>query len=582
MNALLKLFLVLTPGLLFAFATANAQKPKNILILHMENSRVPGNALVSRTIEQVIGAYPKFQYFDEYLDESRLGRDYSGFAEGLRRKYANQKMDLIVTEGPQPARFLFQYGDSVWPSTPKVFCVVDGKLLPAQLPADVTGVAGSYDFSPTVDLARQLQPDLRHLFYIGGGTPPELGRRQIAEQEFRHFAGMLEITYLNGLPWSALLSRVSQLPEHSAVLFTTYFGDGAGQAFVTSNACRAISGAANAPVYGTLDTVLSCGIIGGSIYSVEASAGAVAKLGARILNGEPVSHVPLLRGPTNPIIVDAQQLTKWNIPEDFIPAGATVIHREPTMWQKYKGYFVATGLLLLLQSILIVYFLLERRRRRRSDQALREMTKRVIDASEEERRHIARELHDDFCQRLSLISCQVESMNAASQAGDFAHQRDLGKPLEEIDSLIVDVHELSHRLHSSKLEHLGLKSAMAELCRQLSQKHHLQIDIQTELSTTPPMDISLCLYRVAQEALNNVVKHSGAASAQIVLCEARGRLNMEITDSGKGFDLSAVPTGLGLTAMAERLRIVDGDFKVKSRPGSGTTISTSVELPQAS
>jgi two-component system, NarL family, sensor kinase len=79
-----------------------------------------------------------------------------------------------------------------------------------------------------------------------------------------------------------------------------------------------------------------------------------------------------------------------------------------------------------------------------------------------------------------------------------------------------------------------------------------------------------------------VVKHSGAASAQIVLCEVRGRLNMEITDSGKGFDLASVPTGLGLTAMAERLRILDGDFKVKSRPGTGTTITTSVELPQAS
>jgi signal transduction histidine kinase len=328
---------------------------------------------------------------------------------------------------------------------------------------------------------------------------------------------------------------------------------------------------------------LGCGIVGGSIYSLEASAREAATLAARILNGVPMSQVPVEWGPPNRVVVDARQLAKWGISEKLVPAGATVLNREPGLWQRYTKYFVAIGLLLLLQLALIVHLLLERRKRRQTDQALREMTKRVIGASEEERRHIARELHDDFCQRLSLISCQIQSMDVSSRSGESTQERELDKPLQEIDSLITDVHELSHRLHSSKLEHLGLKFALAELCRQISQKHHLKIELQTEaLSTTPPMDVSLCLYRVAQEALNNVIKHSGAASAQIVLCEDRGRLNMEITDLGKGFDPATVPTGLGLTAMAERLRIVDGDFRINSKPGSGTTVTTSVELSKAS
>jgi signal transduction histidine kinase len=182
-----------------------------------------------------------------------------------------------------------------------------------------------------------------------------------------------------------------------------------------------------------------------------------------------------------------------------------------------------------------------------------------------------------------LISFQIGSVDPESQPGGELKLRDLDEPLNELDTLITDIHDLSHRLHSSKLEHLGLKFAMAELCRQISQKHAVQIDLCTDqLATTPPREVSLCLYRVAQEALNNVIKHSGAGSARVVFSETNGRVGMEITDSGKGFDPAAVPIGLGLTAMAERVRIVDGDFKIKSRPGTGTIITTTIELAKAS
>jgi signal transduction histidine kinase len=574
---------ILMAGFFILSTVALAQEPKDILILHMENPRVPGNVLASKTIEQVMASRIKYQLFEEYLDENRLGTDYAGIADGLERKYANRKMDLIITVGPQALKFALQYGNRLWPSTPKVFCVVDGRQVPSPLPTDVTGIGGSYDFSPTIDLALRLQPDLRHVFYIGGASPQELGRRQIAERDLERFTGRIDIVYLNDLPWPQLLQRVSQLPDHSAILFTTYFVDPLGAGFLSPEACRSISAVSNAPVYGTLDTVLHCGIVGGRIYSVEAASRGAANLGLRILGGESISTIPVDQSLANQLVVDGRGLARWNIPEARVPSGAVVFDREPSLWEQNKGYVALTVIIFLVESSLIIFLLMQMWRRRRSDQAVRLLTRRVINASEEQRSHLARELHDDIGQRLSLISFQVGSFNAKLQANKSNGHYDLNEPLQELDSLITDVHELSHRLHSTKLEHLGLKFAMIELCRQISQKHNIKIDLQVdELPTTLPSDVSLCFYRVAQEALNNVIKHSGAESARIIFSEKDEQLRMDIADSGKGFDMSAASSGLGLTAMAERVRIVDGDFEMTSKPGIGTTIKTTIIIQKLS
>jgi signal transduction histidine kinase len=253
-----------------------------------------------------------------------------------------------------------------------------------------------------------------------------------------------------------------------------------GTAFISLQACRVVSAASNVPVYGTFDTVLDCGIVGGSIYSTEAFGRAAANLGLRILNGEEISHFPVERGPANEAIVDSRKPTRSEIPEERIPAGARIIGRGPTIAGRYTKYILAFAGMILLQLMLIIYLLLEKRRRGEVDEALRSMTGRVINASEEERRHIARELHDDFSQRLSLISFQIGSLAAQPQTGNLAGQSDLDASLAELDTLITDVHDLSHRLHSSKLEHLGPKFAMAELCRQISQRHDLRIDLRTD------------------------------------------------------------------------------------------------------
>jgi signal transduction histidine kinase len=262
-----------------------------------------------------------------------------------------------------------------------------------------------------------------------------------------------------------------------------------------------------------------------------------------------------------------------------VTASFTVLSSDPSPWFRNGTFLLAMLMLLVIQTGLLILLVLQIRRRRRSEQAVRRLTRRVINGSEEERSRIARELHDDIGQRLSLISIQLGLCSSQLSDDDRRVSAELSDSLRDVDALITDVHNLSHQLHSSKLEHLGLRVALKELCQQISERHALRIDLQIDHgSVRVPQDISLCFYRVAQEALNNVIKHSGADRAQLILMEEQGGLRMQVRDFGRGFKLGGSGAGLGLSTMQERLRIIRDDLWVASKPGRGTVITAKAEI----
>jgi signal transduction histidine kinase len=236
--------------------------------------------------------------------------------------------------------------------------------------------------------------------------------------------------------------------------------------------------------------------------------------------------------------------------------------------------------ILALQTVLIILLMFQRRRSQHSDQAVRLLTGRLIHASEEERRHIARELHDDIGQRLSLVSVQLGMSGSQLPEDAVASRTELSHSVVELDTIISDVHNLSHRLHSSKLEHLGLKAAIKDLCQEIAKRHGLQINLEAQIAQDGLSgDVPLCFYRVAQEALSNVVKHSDATRAQVSLTQPPGALRMRVQDWGRGFKPADVAAGLGLTAMQERLRGIGGRLSIESRPGEGTVVTAEASIP---
>ena len=220
---------------------------------------------------------------------------------------------------------------------------------------------------------------------------------------------------------------------------------------------------------------------------------------------------------------------------------------------------------------------------RRAEQVVLDLTGRLISAQEDERARIARELHDDFSQRLAILSMQLEELSENSNSNTAAGER-LHKMWQGIAELSSDIHRLSHRLHSSTLHHAGLLAAAKSLCHETGTQHRIQIDfVHQAMPEEISPEVALCLFRTLQEALNNIVKHSSASHAHVEFVGTTSRLRMRIVDAGVGFDPSSRGSqeGLGIVSMRERLRIVGGTIMIHSRPMEGTEIVAEVPLSRS-
>ena len=200
---------------------------------------------------------------------------------------------------------------------------------------------------------------------------------------------------------------------------------------------------------------------------------------------------------------------------------------------------------------------------------------KAIEAQEEEKARIARELHDDISQRIALLGMQFGFLKRSLGASTPRVQQEIGEAYRQIADLASDIQALSHNLHPPKLELLGLKAAVTGLCKELTNRQDVIIDVSFEnIPDALPPEISLCLYRVLQEALQNVLKHCPSRRAQVSLSGHADNITLTVDDSGPGFDTHEAKRrpGLGLTSMKERLKVVGGQLFIRSQPGHSTTI----------
>jgi len=219
--------------------------------------------------------------------------------------------------------------------------------------------------------------------------------------------------------------------------------------------------------------------------------------------------------------------------------------------------------------------------RKRAEGALREVSARLLQAQEEERNRLARELHDGLNQKLALLCFDLQRITQSRP--EISVRRELNAIWKRLQEASSDVHGLSRQLHPSNLDYLGLVPAVKSLCRELEHRRTLSIEFSAEDEVTQlsiDKDIALCVYRVIQEALTNVVKHAGATCARVELTLQAQSLRFRVTDSGKGFDVVKARSKcrLGLISMEERLRLANGELRIISAKTRGTQIEGWVPL----
>jgi signal transduction histidine kinase len=524
----------------------------------------------------------------ENLEGQRLsdGTYEKSVVESLRHTYAGQKPDLVMPQGYPALQFVLNHRDELFPGSAILFWDIDVRRIGGRkLGPGVAGVTVTWDIRRTIDLALHLHPNSNTVAVITENSEFYMFWLALVHAELlRHQDGVREID-LVGLPTSQLLERLAALPLETVVLFEEFPQDSI-QPTMGVNELLAWVGQ-RLPTYCVVPLAcLNHGGIGGFDPNVADEISITTELAGRLLSGERPESIPVVNVTSQQFRADWRQLRRWNIPESALPPGSVVLFREPDLWERYGRYLILGIVALVLQSVLIVALVVGAKRRQRLVLHLKDLGRRLIDAQEEERRRIARELHDDLNQRVILLRSHIERLDIPDN-DHVSSSSQVAELSQEAREISTGISHLSHQLHSSALEILGLEPALQGLTRDLALAYNLNIHFTNEggPSIVLPGEVALCLFRVAQEALSNVVKHSGASFVEVHLnlSDQTKAIRLTIRDNGKGFDTAKLKgDSLGIISMRERLRLVDGELLVNSSPDRGTKVVAQMRIKEPS
>jgi PAS domain S-box-containing protein len=699
-----------------ASSAGAAREVRRVLILNVfDPLSSPGVAELDQGIIASLDKSPyQIELYSESLEMTLFPDEahQQQFREWYTRKYHDRKPDVIIAVGLEPIQFLALSHKVSFPDTPIVFCGSTEEMLgQLKLDSDFTGVWEAVQPDKTLIAALYLQPRTKHVVVVGGVGAYDRYLQAIAKESFRKYESRFDFQYLTDLDMPALLERLKHLPDDTIVYHTSLMQDASGTRFIdATQAVPLIASASKAPVFVVDDVDLGRGTAGGDLLNFTSDGRIVGEMAVRVLNGEKPRDIPIVKSATV-YMFDWRALQRWGLRESDLPADSTVLNREPTVWESYKGYIIGGIALILAEALLIFALVWQRARaikaeteRRKAEEAIRESEKRfrlvantapvmiwtagtdrkcsyvnktwldftgcaleeelgdswagglhpddvrsssrtyteafdrresfelhyrlrrhdgeyrwvldkgvprfnpdgsfagyigsciditerklaeeglatigrrLIEAQEQERTWIGRELHDDINQRLALLAFELDGGNQDSSEPLSELVR---RTQERIIQISEDVQGLSHRLHSSKLEYFGLASAASSFCKELSEQNKVEIQFNhSELPRSLSKEVSLCLFRVLQEALQNAVKHSGVRSFTVDLHGTADAIDLEVADGGRGFEEREAFTrhGLGLISMRERMQLVHGELSVKSKPGAGTTIRARAPL----
>jgi PAS domain S-box-containing protein len=719
-TALSLLGLVLTWSLLCLPVLAQASNPEQkptstqkVLLLYSQRKDGPYSTTFERVIQQTLneGTEGRIDSYQEYIDEQRFfDQKYRvALRDFIRRKYEDQRYDLVIAIGGAAVTFAADYGNELFPETPVVFYGGQGRARP-----NFTGVFRWLDLRSTVDVALRLQPNTRNVFVISGSSERDQEIQSIARRALQPLGDRVAFTYVNGLTLDELLQKVANLPPDSIIYYLTMTRDRTGAIYSFPDAMSKICTAANTPVYGPTDWHLDNGALGGSVLDTESLAKQTAEIALRVLRGEKAEDIPLATPPPNINLFDWRQLRRFHISEARLPPGSIVRFKELTVWEQYKGRIIAILAILILQTLLLAGLLFERTRKNRAtrglaeseerfgkafranpqpmslttlaqgryldvnesflrmsgyirdevightshelrifenladrdtllvqpllgagvvrnfemkfrtkseafrtllssaellelagercilvassditerktlEQELMHLTTQLFRLQDDERRRIARELHDGTAQNLFAISINLAKLDQLDETQKEEMHKLIAECVSLGDESLQEIRTLSYLLHPPLLDQAGLVSALQWYAQGFSKRSGIYVDVFAEPIDRLPADFELALFRIVQESLTNVRRHSGSETASIRLENRSDEIFLEIRDKGRGLAASKngndsttseelIEMGVGIPGMQQRLRQLGGRLEIDTN-NDGTTITAVVPM----
>jgi len=577
-------------------AAQDLPSPKRVLMLYGHDPNSPGATAFTKGLrESVLADSPtRAVFYNELLDLDRFSTDerQPELVRYIVEKYRGFSFDAIVTDGTMALKFADERLGAHFPNVPIVYGLsFESGLDYSALPDNVTGRHHVPSFTATFELAHSLQPDAERVVIVGGMSRQDSPLLAIAVRDVTPLVGGMQLVVWQDWTFASLLRSMSTLPPRTIVILSSFSRDRTGQAINSGDLIASVTRLASAPVYGIVRNWVGDGIVGGATMDFGDDGIRTGLLLRQVLD-RASNKLPLppreIARPSQ--VVDLRAMERWGLSERRLPPGTDVLFRSPTIWSRYRGYILAALALLVVQSGLIAGLLVQRSRRTRAElelrrsqdnlntsyERIRDLGSRMLQAQENERSRIARELHDGIGQQIALLAMHLGLL----RVGDPEELKRLNTEAQgRARQIARDIRDLSHSLHPASLHLIGLVESLQTLCLEMS---HSGIAIAFTHDNVPTMlsaDVTLCIFRVVQEALQNAIKYSQASEVTVHLAGSTGSLNLSVVDDGAGFDVEVQwAKGLGLISMRERLEAIGGHFEIRSVLGRGTRVEARVPL----
>ncbi len=566
---------------LFSLALAEPPTPKRILLVFQNEEYSPATLELQKGILDRLRAKlgQDTEFFGEQLEATRFPESQGQALAWVRTRYAGRGIDVVIFVGSVPVDIL--------PGVPTVYAGHTRFKLPADIsnPANKVTVWFKIDVIKTISVARLLQPKAKKVVVIAGSGYGdhillEEVRDQLRESD-------LPVEYLADVTLDDLLRRVSHLPRDTIVLPVSYTRDLKGNIYYTRDVVASLSHVSNAPIYAMADTNVGSGAVGGYVVDFERMGSVIADIVLQTLAGNTEAQISVPAESAAAYMFDSRQLKPWGFSESDLPDGSTVLYKTTSVWEQYRWRIVGTIALVVAQFFLILGLLIQQRKRARAEASLRDLTGQLLESQDDERRRIARDLHDGTGQHLSGMALGIGQVLA-----DFPPGHDRLRQLLQDSHLasrqaLEEVRTVSYVLHPPILDGLGLVAALRWYFDGLQKRTSLKVFFDGPTDLAPlSSEVERTLFRITQESINNVLRHSGATAVIVTLANRGKTVTLEIHDNGTGMSPEQLAQmhgvaslGVGIAGMRERVRQLKGKFRITSI-ANGTQIFVSLPIDQ--